>query len=47
MREAEHLAALGDDLFEEYLTEFNRRREASERRTSYAAQRTILRLYGR
>jgi hypothetical protein len=47
MREAEQLAALGDDVFEEYLTEFNGRREASERRTSYAAQRTILRRHGR
>jgi hypothetical protein len=47
MREAEHLAALGDDLFEEYLREFKERREASERRTRYAAQRTILRRYGR
>jgi hypothetical protein len=48
LRHAEQLHALGGgDLFQDYLTEFLKRRAASERRTSYAAQRAVLRRHGR
>jgi hypothetical protein len=43
IRHAEQLAELDEGLFEEYLIEFAKRREASERRASYSAQRAILR----
>jgi hypothetical protein len=47
LRHAQQLHALDADLFKEYLTEFSKRREASERRTSYAARRAVLRRHGR